>query len=308
MKPRFINPYTDFGFKKLFGEEGSKHLLKDFLNQILPPIHTIKDLTLKKTEALPEIQSERSAVFDIYCEAENGSKFIVEMQKAKMNYFKDRMVLYSSFPIKEQAEKGEWDYKLQPVYCIAILDFVFEKGMQTSEFFTNVQLKDQYCNVFYDKLTFLMIEMPLFQKTESELKTHFDKWLYFLKNLENFNDIPSILKEEVFLDGFRKAEMANFNTAELDLYEMSLKRYRDLKGVIDTSFHEGLEKGLQEGEQIGLEKGEQIGLEKGEQIGQRKKEEQAIKNALQKGKLSPEEIAEMLEVSLERVLQIKGKL
>ena len=213
-----------------------------------------------------------------------------------MNYFKDRMVLYSSFPIKEQAEKGEWDYKLQPVYCIAILDFAFEKGTQTSEFFTNVQLKDQYCNVFYDKLTFLMIEMPLFQKTESELNTHFDKWLYFLKNLENLNDIPSILKEEVFLDGFRKAEMANFNTSELDLYEMSLKRYRDLKGVIDTSFHEG------------LEKGEQIGLEKGEQIGQRKKEDLAIKNALQKGKLSPEEIADMLEVSLERVLQIKADL
>jgi hypothetical protein len=126
--------------------------------------------------------------------------------------------------------------------------------------------------------------------------------LYFLKYLENFNDIPSILKEEVFLDGFRKAEMANFNTSELDLYEMSLKRYRDLKGVIDTSFHEGLEKG----EQIGLEKGEQIGLEKGEQIGQRKKEDLAIKNALQKGKLLPEEIADMLEVPLERVIQIKA--
>ena len=139
-----------------------------------------------------------------------------------------------------------------------------------------------------------MIEMPLFQKTESELETHFDKWLYFLKNLENFNDIPSILKEEVFLDGFRKAEMANFNTSELDSYEMSLKRYRDLKGVIDTSFHEG------------LEKGEQIGLEKGEQIGQWKKEDLGIKNALQKGKLSPEEIADMLEVSLEQVLQIKA--
>ncbi|NBU96994.1 MAG: Rpn family recombination-promoting nuclease/putative transposase [Spirochaetia bacterium] len=285
MKPRFINPYTDFGFKKLFGEEGSKILLKDFLNQILPPIHTIKELSFKKTEALPDLQSERSAVFDIYCESESGSKFIVEMQKAKINFFKDRMVLYSSFPIKEQAEKGEWDYKLQPVYCIAILDFVFEKGIQTNEFLTNVQLKDQYCNVFYDKLTFLMIEMPLFQKTESELKTHFDKWLYFLKNLENFNDIPSILKEEVFLEGFRKAEMANFNTSERDAYEMSLKRYRDLKGVIDTSFQEG--------------------LEKGEQIGQRKKEDQAIRNAVLKGKLSPEEIAEMLDISLDRVLQIK---
>jgi len=156
-----------------------------------------------------------------------------------------------------------------------------------------------------------MIEMPLFQKTESELKSHFDKWLYFLKNLENFNDIPGILNGEVFLDGFRKAEMANYNSTELDLYEMSLKRYRDLKGVIDTSFHEGLEKGkqmgLEEGEQVGLEKGKQIGLEEGEQMGQRKKEEQAIRNALQKGKLSAEEIAEMLEVSLERVLQIKAE-
>ena len=295
MKARFINPYTDFGFKKLFGEEGSKHLLKDFLNQILPPIHKIKELTLKKTENLPVIQSERSAVFDIYCESEMGSKFIVEMQKAKMNYFKDRMVLYSSFPIKEQAEKGEWDYRLQPVYCIAILDFVFEKGTKNPDFFTNVQFKDQYCNIFYDKLTFLMIEMPLFQKSESELKSHFDKWLYFLKNLENFNDIPGILNEEVFLDGFRKAEVANYNSTELDLYEMSLKRYRDLKGVIDTSFHEG------------LEKGEQIGLEKGEQIGQRKKEELAIRNALQKGKLTVEEIAEMLDVPLETVLQIKAE-
>ena len=292
MKPRFINPYTDFGFKKLFGEEGSKHLLKDFLNQVLPPIHTIKDLSFKQTENLPEISSERSAVFDIYCESELGSKFIVEMQKAKINFFKDRMVLYSSFPIKEQAEKGEWDYKLQPVYCIAILDFVFENGAQKNDFFTNVQLKDQYCNVFYDKLTFLMIEMPLFQKTETELKTQFDKWLYFLKNLENFNDIPSILNEEVFLDGFRKAEMANFNALERDTYDLSLKRYRDLKGVIDTSFQEG----------------EQIGLEKGEQIGQRKKEDMAIRNALQKGKLFPEEIAEILEIPLDRVLQIKNDL
>jgi uncharacterized ubiquitin-like protein YukD len=124
------------------------------------------------------------------------------------------------------------------------------------------------------------------------MKPQFDKWLYFLKNLENFNDIPSILNEEVFLDGFRKAEMANFNALERDTYDLRLKRYRDLKGVIDTSFNEG----------------EQIGFERREQIGQRKKEDLAIRNALQKGKLSVEEIAEMLEVTLDRVLQIKNVL
>jgi hypothetical protein len=124
------------------------------------------------------------------------------------------------------------------------------------------------------------------------MKPQFDKWLYFLKNLENFNDIPSILNEEVFLDGFRKAEMANFNALERDTYDLSLKRYRDLKGVIDTSFNDE----------------EQIGFERGQQIGQRKKEDLAIRNALQKGKLSVEEIAEMLEITLDRVVQIKNDL
>ncbi|MBK9503663.1 MAG: PD-(D/E)XK nuclease family transposase [Leptospiraceae bacterium] len=250
MKAKYINPYTDFGFKKLFGEEGSKFLLKDFLNQLLPPIHTIKELSLKRTENLPEIKSERSAVFDIYCESENGSRFIVEMQKAKIDFFKDRTVFYSTFPIKEQAEKGEWNFELSPVYCIAILDFVFERQAPTkaeADYISNVQLKDQYCNVFYDKLAFIFIEMPRFQKTEKDLNTHFDKWLYFLKNLENFNDIPSILNEDVFVEGFHKAELANFNEKEKEQYEQSLKRYRDLKAVVDTSFHEGVEKGKLEG-------------------------------------------------------------
>jgi hypothetical protein len=148
------------------------------------------------------------------------------------------------------------------------------------------------------------------------MKPQFDKWLYFLKNLENFNDIPSILNEEVFLDGFRKAEMANFNALERDTYDLSLKRHRDLKGVIDTSFNDGeqigFERGelfgLEKGKKVGLEEGEQIGLEKGQQIGQRKKEDLAIRNALQKGKLSVEEIAEMLEVTLDRVIQIKNEI
>jgi hypothetical protein len=140
------------------------------------------------------------------------------------------------------------------------------------------------------------------------MKPRFDKWLYFLKNLENFNDIPSILKEKVFLNGFLKAEMVNFNTLERDAYDLSLKRYRDLKGVIDTSFNEGEQIGFERGEQIGLEKGKKVSLEEGEQIGQRKKEDLAIRNAMQKGKILPEEIAEMLEVPLDRVVQIKNEI
>ena len=198
------------------------------------------------------MENDRKAIFDIYCKGENEESFIVEMQKAKLNFFKDRTIFYSTFPIREQAEKGEWDYKLKPVYCVAVLDFEFNKEKNTERYLSNVKLKDQYCEVFYDKLTFIFIEMPRFNKKENELENHFDKWLYFLKNLPNINEIPNILNETVFLKGFQKAEIAKYNRDELRNYEESLKVYRDLKGVIDTSFVEG----KIEGEKIGIEKGE----------------------------------------------------
>jgi predicted transposase/invertase (TIGR01784 family) len=246
LKAKYINPYTDFGFKKLFGEEASKDLLIDFLNQLLPDKHKIVNLTFKNPEQLGVVSSERKAIFDIHCENDKGDQFIVEMQKAKIKFFKDRAVFYTTFPIREQAEKGDWDFKLNPVYCVALLDFEFDDDREQKNHLTRVQLKDEYCQTFYDKLTYIFIEMPRFTKKEEELENHFDKWLYFLKNLEDFDSIPDILKEEVFIKGFEIARIANFDEKELAEYEESLKVYRDLKGVIDTSFEVGFEKGKDE--------------------------------------------------------------
>lgn len=255
MKAKYINPYTDFGFKKLFGEEASKDLLIDFLNQLLPTEHTITSLTFRNPEQLGAVAAERKAIVDIHCENEKGDQFIVEMQKAKIKFFKDRAVFYTTFPIREQAEKGDWDFKLKPVYCVALLDFEFDDHRVQKNHLTHVQLKDQYCQTFFDKLTYIFIEMPRFTKKESELENHFDKWLYFLKNLESIESIPEILNEQVFLKGFEIAQIANFDEKELSEYEESLKVYRDLKGVIDTSFEEG--------EKIGYDKGEKVGYDKG---------------------------------------------
>ena len=123
---KYINPFTDFGFKKIFGTELNKDLLVDFLNEVvLPASHRIADLTYKKNDQLGATQFDRKAIFDIHCTGENGAKFIVEMQKAKQNYFKDRMVFYATFPIQEQAQTGEWDYKLSEVFMVGVLDFTF---------------------------------------------------------------------------------------------------------------------------------------------------------------------------------------
>lgn len=242
MKAKYINPFTDFGFKKIFGEEASKPLLIDFLNALLTQPNKIIDLNFKNTEQLGQTDVDRKAIYDIYCENENGEKFIVELQKAKQNYFKERTIYYSTFPIREQAEKGEWNYHLKAVYCVGILDFTFddyENEPEKSEVVHTIKLKNQNGKTFYDKLTYIYLEMPNFKQAEDDLKTRLDKWLYFIKHLEDFQTIPTIFKDEVFAQAFEKAELAKFDKTELDSYENSLKIYRDLKGVIDTAFDEG---------------------------------------------------------------------
>ena len=242
MKAKYINPFTDFGFKKIFGEEACKPLLIDFLNALLPQSNKIIDLNFKNTEQLGQTEADRRAIYDIYCENAIGEKFIVELQKAKQNYFKERTIYYSTFPIREQAEKGEWNYNLKAVYCVWILDFTFddyESEPEKSEVVHTIKLKNQHGKIFYEKLTYIYLEMPNFKQEESGLKTRLDQWLYFIKHLEDFQNIPSIFKDEVFTQAFENAELAKFNQAELDKYENSLKIYRDLKGVIDTAFDDG---------------------------------------------------------------------
>ncbi len=255
---KYINPFTDYGFKKLFGEEMNKDLLLDFLNELLKEEQgQIVDLTYLKTEQLGVTDIDRKAIFDLYCENEKGEKFIVELQKSKQNFFKDRTVYYSTFPIREQAKRADWDYELKAVYTIAILDFVFDSDKKDPEKFRyDVKLSDiETKKVFYDKLTFIYLEMPKFNKTIDELKTRFDKWLFVIKNLNKLNRIPDKLKEQIFEKVFETAEIARFTPDQVRSYEDSLKCYRDLKNSLDTAKEEGVIEGIEKGIAKGIEKG-----------------------------------------------------
>lgn len=243
---RYINPLTDFGFKKLFGTEPNKDLLIDFLNQILPERHQIKDLNYSRNEQLGQAELDRKAIFDLYCIGESGERFIVEVQKAKQNYFKDRSIYYSSFPIQEQAKKGDWDFKQDPVYTVGILDFIFDDHKNEDELLHLIELKNQRCEVFYDKLKFIYIELPKFKKTQDELEDHFEKWLYVFRHLSELQDRPQQLQDRIFQKLFDTAEIAKFSLEEREAYEESLKYYRDIKNVVDTSREEGIEEGKEE--------------------------------------------------------------
>ena len=177
------------------------------------------------------------------------------MQKAKHDYFKDRSVYYATFPIQEQAKKGEWNYKLKAVYTIGILDFIFRDHQDDPTLLHIVELKDQECRVFYDKLKFIYIELPKFTKTIDELQNHFEQWLFVLKHLPDLEYQPSSLQDNVFKQLFDTAQITNLSPEDRQAYENSLKYYRDMVGVVETARREGIQKGVQEGIEQGIEQG-----------------------------------------------------
>ena len=251
---RYISLLTDFGFKRIFGTAPNKGLLINFLNSLFDGKQVVKDVMYLNTEHFGDNSSARKAIFDVYCEGENGEKFIVEMQNAYQKFFKDRSLFYSTFPIREQAKKGsDWDFELSRVYTIALLNFDLKEEAFDEEKITHtVKLCDIDTNkVFYKKLDFIYVEIAKFKKAEDELETLYDKWLYVLKNLYKLEDRPKALRDKVFDRLFKEAEIATFTPEELREYEDSLKAYRDIKNSIDTAKMEGREEGLAEG----LEKG-----------------------------------------------------
>lgn len=287
---KYINPLTDFGFKKLFGSEPNKDLLIDFLNEILPD-RKILDLQYAATEHMGRSEVDRNAIFDIYCKGDNGQRFIVEMQKAKQNFFKDRSVFYASFPIQEQAKKRDWNFKLDPIYSVGILDFIFDDHKNDSELVHVVALKDQKCDVFYDKLKFVYIELPKFKKTADELDSHFDKWLYVFTHLWKLQQRPKALQDRIFQKLFEVAEIAQFSKDERTAYENSLKQYRDIKNVVDTAHLEGMAKGIAEGMTKGIKQGMAKGREEGLEQGKLLKSIEFASALKQKGFSSSEIVA-----------------
>jgi predicted transposase/invertase (TIGR01784 family) len=231
----FINPFTDFGFKKIFGSEKSKPFLISFLNDLLPITEKIISLEFKNIEKLGLVEEDRRCVFDIYCRDEKNNEFIVELQRAKQAHFQDRAAYYTSFLIQDQAKKGKWDFALTPIYFIDILDFSLA-SFHDDNYLHFGQITDIYSQqVMFKKLNFIYIEMTKFKKQESELANHLEWWLYFLRELVTFDDIPNQFQGDIIEGAFNLAKLANMSYEDRHTYELSLKYYRDFINVMDTA-------------------------------------------------------------------------
>ncbi len=255
---RYISLLTDFGFKRIFGTDPNKELLINFLNSLFDGEEVIKDVKYLNSENVGDVYTERKAIFDVYCENEQGEKFIVEMQNAYQSFFKDRSLFYSTFPIREQAPKGTyWNFCLKKVYVVALLNYKMrDEAFDTLDTIHTIALMDTKTHkVFNAKLMFKYVEVGCFDKTEDELTSLSDKWMYVLKNLSRLDNRPAALREKIFSKLFAAASVARFTPMELREYEDSLKAYRDIKNSLDTAKEQGREEGLAKGRAEGRAEG-----------------------------------------------------
>lgn len=299
MEERYISLLTDFGFKRIFGTKPNKDLLVNFLNSLFDGEQVITDVRYLNSEHVGDVFAERKAIFDVYCENGRGEKFIVEMQNAYQRHFKDRSLFYSTFPIREQAPKGGgWNFRLSHVYIVALLNFdLREEAFDAGDITHDVGLLDKKTSrVFNDKLSFKYVEVAKFNKSEAELVTLYDKWLFALKNLPRLDKRPDTFREMIFKRLFEEAEIAKFTPQELHEYEDSLKAYRDIKNSIDTA--------LEQGRELGREQGIEEGLAKGLAKGRAEGRAEIVRIMLAKG-IGIDTISEMTGLTAEEILSLQ---
>ena len=235
---RYINPFTDVGFKRIFGQELSKPLLIDFLNNLLKGEKTIVDLRFLDKEQPALFKEDRSLIYDVFCELESGEQIIVEMQNCNQAYFKNRSIYYVSEAIARQGERGvDWQFNIKAVYLIAFLNYRLpDIG---DEFRTDAMLMDKKSKAeFSDKIRLVYLQLPLFQKEAEACENDFDRWIYVLKNMETFNRLPWMAKDSVFHRLSEIADVSAMTKEERQKYDYAIRKYRDnlcvYEGVLQT--------------------------------------------------------------------------
>jgi predicted transposase/invertase (TIGR01784 family) len=301
----FINPLTDFGFKRLFKD---KELLIDFLGQALPDVK-IKDVTYEDKELIGD-EAERRAVLDLLCMTDNDEYVMIEMQRAQQKHFADRALFYGAHLIRKQGQVGQqWRYELNAVYVVSVLNFSLKEG--SDSFIDHVALMNiETKELFSKKLNFTFIQLRNFTKSEQELSSNFDDWLYCLKNLYHLTSRPKAVRGKVFAKMFKLMKIKQLNKEDMELYEKSVKEYDDILDAIsfEGSKREaiGEARGIAIGETRGIAIGEARGIAIGETRGEERAKRTIVKSLLSKG-FTLKDIEQLTGIPLDDLISICHK-
>ena len=300
---RFINPFTDIGFKRIFGQEISKPVLIAFLNALLDGERRIADVQYLDKEQPAESVDDRSLIYDVYCKLDNGEHIIVEMQNKSQAFFKNRSVYYISRSISRQGDPGkDWHYDVKAVYIIALLNF--HRDDISREFRTDVALMDmRHKTLFSDKMRLIFLQLPYFTKELGECETLFEKLIYVLKHMDVLQRMPWLAQDAVFQKLASIADVASLNKKERIAYDENLRKYRDTIVVMEGQYQEGMEKGLAKGRAEGHAEGRAEGRAEGHAEGRAEALTENARRMKAKG-FSAEDIAEITGLSVDDVAQL----
>ena len=241
---RYINPLTDYGFKKVFGE---KDIMIAFLTDLLAPKSPIEDIIFIDKDLAADSEETRGVIYDLRCRTANGSEFIVEMQNKGQLKFSDRILFYLSRSFSSQERKGNstWDYELNPVYGVFFMNFHM-KGLKPQAIRT-IQLRvDETGEVFSEKLKAFTLELPDYKDKPTEYpKTQVEYWLYNLVNMETMTTtLPFQAQQPIFGKMGGISELVRMSEEERVKYNVSLDTYRTNLSVMKNERAEGIEEGI----------------------------------------------------------------
>ncbi len=310
----YLDPKNDLTFKKIFGEH--PNLLMSFLNSLLPLEEDELIVTLEylSPEMVPDIPLFKDSMVDVRCCDKKGRHFIVEMQMLWTDSFKYRVLFNAAKAYVRQLEKGERYKALQPVYALSIVNENFESSSNFYHHYKIVCTEND--NKQLDGLEFVFVELPKFKPENMISKRLNVLWLRFLKEMKDKKrgkDIPQeFLDAPEIKQALECLEESSFTPNQLEYYDKYWDYVSREKTLREENYEKalavGAEEGFLRGENLGLQLGqklgEKVGLEKGEKVGLEKAKIIGIQKALQRAKLSIEEIAEDFEVSVAFVLNI----
>lgn len=249
---RYLDPTNDVSFRKLFGTEEHKPLLISFLNSILclEGKRRIKQVELLPKDQAPLIKATKSSILDIKCTDERSVQYIVEMQNKSVPAFIKRTQFYVAHSYVTQFPAGSDYVELKPIILLAIANHeLFPDKKQVISYHKTLDVDTLEHDL--EDMSYVFVELPKFIKTEDELVTLQDKWLYFFKNWNKSTEVPPQIQEKELLEAYRSMEEYNWNQAEREAYIKAnialADEYDARRKEREEGLQEGLQKGLQEG-------------------------------------------------------------
>lgn len=245
---KYADLLDDDVFKLVFGRESTKDVMIEFLNQVIPD-RKIEDLDFIDKEMHPVERDLRGSVYDMSCRTDDGSRVIVEVQRRKQPFYPERALYYSTFQIQRQVEAGAEEYDFLPVYVVNILNFIMDHNLESTEVKTVYRLLEENTHrLLTDRVTFIFLELPKFQKRLEDLDGNILEGMYFcFKNMAILGERPEVLTHKIFSKIFEVSELYNMDKVTRDKILHKMTTERDLRNQMAWARKEAIEEGLAEG-------------------------------------------------------------